>query len=203
MDESTLERAPVVVEDLALTAFRLVKDKVGFELDFTPETLPVLDHYLLSLRQSGAGQTEVAFVAPCAGAYFGEVVRRALPGVRWHCPTSGSEGGYEGWRLEWSHVFLWINPIGVAVEAITGEQAAGWNAHLSLLPAEREIVEQSLEQAGGVDPQDFFRLAIRYEVLEQATSVLETLAQRKGDTARAFGPDVYAAALGETPAIDA
>jgi hypothetical protein len=199
MDED-IERAPVVVEDLALAAFRLVKEKVGFELDFTPETLPVLDHYLQSLREGDVvDEKQLAFVAPCAGAYFGEVVRRALLGVRWHCPGAK----YEGWRLEWGHVFLWMNPIGAAVETILGQAATGWSAHLSLLPAEREIVEQSLENAGGVSPEDFFRLAVRYEVLEQAASVLETLAQRKGEIVRTFGPDVYAAALGETPRIDA
>jgi hypothetical protein len=38
------DRAPEEVEDLALGAFRMVKEKLAFDLDFTPETLPVLDH---------------------------------------------------------------------------------------------------------------------------------------------------------------
>ncbi|HBQ16415.1 MAG TPA: hypothetical protein DEF51_36550, partial [Myxococcales bacterium] len=67
------------VEDLALGAFRLVKEKLGFELDFTAETLPVLDQYLIDLRDEDGGTPDekvVALVAPCCGAYFGEVLRR-------------------------------------------------------------------------------------------------------------------------------
>src|SRR5690606_10328312 len=111
------ERAPEAVEDLALAAFRMVKEKLSFELDFTPETLPVLDHYLELLRTEGDGPPDekvVSVAAPCAGAYFGEVVRRSLPGLRWH--LAGDD--YTRWRLEARDVFLCFNPIGAALEAI-------------------------------------------------------------------------------------
>ena len=74
--------APSEIVDLSQACVRYVHDSLGFALDFTRETLPVLDHYL---RQSvrGARDEAVDLMARVAGAYFGEVVRRSLPGVRW------------------------------------------------------------------------------------------------------------------------
>lgn len=189
------EHAPEAVEDLALAAFRMVKEKLGFELDFTPETLPVLDHYLELVRQeneSGPDEALVSIAAPCIGAYFGEVARRSLPGLRWH--LAGDD--YERWRIEGGEVFLCFNPIGSALEAIYREPLGDWNAHFTLLPAEQKIVNRSLEATGPVREDDYYRLAVRFEVLEQALSVLNELARQKGERTR-FGEDVYATVLGE------
>ncbi len=191
------DRTPEAIEDLALGAFRLVKEKLSFELDFTPDTLPVLDHYLQQLRDEDGEEPDpkvVSVVGPCAGAYFGEVVRRALPGLRWHCPDD-----YEEWRIEASDVFLCFNPIGVALEALHRAPLADWNAHFALLPAEQEIVNTSLDATGPVREDDFYRLAVRFEVLEQTLHVLRERSQSRGER-RSFGPEVYAAAVDGKPA---
>ncbi len=187
------ERAPEVVEDLALGAFRLVKEKLGFELDFTPETLPVLDHYLERLREDDGGAPDekvVAVVGPCAGAYFGEVARRSLPGLRWHCP----EGDYQRWRLEAVDVFLCFNPIGVALESLYGASLGDWSAHYALLELDQAAVDASLEVTGPVREDDFYRLAVRHEVLEQTLGVLRERARGRGER-KTLGPEVYAAAI--------
>lgn len=187
-----MSETPAVVEDLALGAFRLVKERLDFELDFTPETLPVLDHYLAQIREEDGGRPDekaVALVGPCAGAYFGEVVRRSAPGLRWHCP----ENDYEGWRLEGEHVFLSFNPIGAALEALFGGPVPGWNAHITLRPEQRPVVDGSLEATGPIREDDFYRLAIRHEVLEQTLRVLDGLSKGNG-ASTAYGPEDYAAA---------
>lgn len=189
---------PPVVGDLALGAFRLVKERLGFELDFTPETLPVLDHYLAQIRDEDGGTPDekaVALVGPCAGAYFGEVARRSFSGLRWHCP----EGDYQAWRLEGERVFVAFNPIGVALEALFGKAIADWNAHFTLLPEQRALVEGALERAGPVREQDYFRLAVRHEVLEQTLVVLDRAAGEG-----AFGAEVYASVVdGDASEIEA
>jgi hypothetical protein len=185
--------APDVAEDLALGAFRLAKEKLGFELDFTPETLPVLDHYLEQLRQEEGEEVDeklVAVVGPCAGAYFGEVARRSLPGLRWHCPKDD----YQRWRLEGVNAFLCFNPIGVALEALYRAPLGDWNAHYTLLASEQEIVDASLEATGPVREDDFYCLSVRHEVLEQTLLLLHELARQKGER-QTFGSDVYAAAI--------
>jgi len=189
-----------VAEDLALGAFRMVKSALDFEL--TPETLPVLDHYLRQLREEDGGRPDdetVSMVAPCVGAYFGEVARRSLPGLRWHVPGDD----YRAWRLEGERVFLCFNPVGVALEAIFGEPVGDWNAHFTLLPEQRPEVDRSLEATGAVREDDYYRLAVRHEVLEQTLGVLERVA-RADEAPRSFGPEVYASVVdGEASTVDA
>ena len=162
-----------VVEDLALGAFRMVKETLGLDLDFAAETLPLLDHYLLELRGDGSSSPDrnaVGVAAPCAGAYFGEVVRRTLPGFEWRLPPDPEE--YQAWRIEGTRVPISFNPIGAALEAVHGEALAEWNAHLSLPPTERALVDAVLSGSSPVRAQDFYRLTVRHEVLEQVLAVL-------------------------------
>ena len=165
--------APDLVTDLALGAFRLVKEKIAFELDFSAETLPVLDHYLSTLREEDDGRPDekvVALVIPCAGAYFGEVLRRTLPGVRWRLPDPPDE--YRAWRIEEERGRLELNPLGAALEALFCEPFAEWAGHLEIAGSKRHAVGRSLEAAGAVREEDFYRLAVRHEVIDQALAVL-------------------------------
>src|SRR5262245_8258710 len=67
--------------------------KGGLVLDYRPETLPILDHYLAGVPRD---QPEtVKLVAAASGAYFGEVCRRALGGG-WRA----REAPPETWTLE-------------------------------------------------------------------------------------------------------
>ncbi|MFK7986554.1 MAG: hypothetical protein AB8I08_11070 [Sandaracinaceae bacterium] len=182
-----------VVQDLALGGFRLVKESLDFELDFTPETLPVADHYLREFRGDGKiDEKALQLVGPCLGAYFGEVVRRSLPGFRWHLP----EDDYPRWRLEGVPFFLAFNPIGVVLEAIYGDPIAGWGAHFALLNEQQEIIEQALEVSGPVRAEDYHRLAVRHEVLVQTVTRLEELER---GASRQFSAEAYASLLDGTP----
>ncbi|MCB9598261.1 MAG: hypothetical protein H6719_36445 [Sandaracinaceae bacterium] len=167
-----MDSPPPIVEDLALGAFRLVKQSLDLELDFSAETLPILDHYLMSLREDDGAPDEkvVSVVAPCAGAYFGEVARRTLGELSWVLPEEGHE--YREWRLEGTRTSLSFNPIGAALEAIYGESLAEWSAHLSLPLESRALVDRALSATAPVREEDFYRLAIRHEVLEHALEVL-------------------------------
>ena len=168
-----MENSPPVVEDLALGAFRLVKERLDLELDFGAHTLPILDHYLRELREEDGGrpgEAMVALVVPCAGAYFGEVARRTLPGLVWRLPDGAER--YEEWRLEEARGRLRFNPIGAALEALFGEPFADWGAHLEVEGDLREAVQRSLEATGPVREQDYYRLSVRHEVLEQALSLV-------------------------------
>lgn len=163
-----MDPAPPVVEDLALGAFRLVKQGLGLELDFTPETLPLLDHYLAGRRaaEGGLADAESALVGPCAGAYFGEVVRRTLPEeLVWRVPEDPHD--YPGWRLAGAHVPLSFNPIGAALEALYAEALADWGAHIELPAEQRARAERVLAEVAPVRDEDYYRLTVRYEVLEE------------------------------------
>jgi hypothetical protein len=179
---------PEVVRDLAEACVRYVKRALDIELDFTPDTLPLLDHYLRSAQD--VSQEEVLnLVAPAAGAYFGEVVRRQLGPGRWHWV----EGDLSACRLEFVRCFLSFNPIGSALGAMLGGNADHFGGDPALLPEDAPLVRESLARVGGVREDDYYRLSVRFEVIEQIVSLLIDKAIAQNELSRRFGPEVYAA----------
>lgn len=181
---------PSEVHELAQACVGFVQEEVGMTLDYTAETLPVLDHYLRGrMREAGAAAD---LVTSAAGAYFGEVVRRRLLGARWHSPP----GEYRSWRLEFEPFFLWFNPLGSAVEAASSEASDGWNAHFQVLDEARGELERALASAPDVSEDDYYTLSLRLEALEQIADVLGALETQQLKP-RLFGPEVYRAAAGD------
>jgi hypothetical protein len=88
---------------------------------------------------------------------------------------------------------LSFNPIGSALEAVLGAEVEGYGSHLALLPEDEGLVQTSLERAGEVREDDFFRLAVRFEVIEQVVALLVEKAIAKDELSRRFGSEVYAA----------
>jgi hypothetical protein len=191
MSETAISAPPPEVHELAQACVGFVQQAVGFTLDYTAETLPVLDHYLRGQTRAAGAAAEL--VTATAGAYFGEVVRRRMPAVRWHSPA----GEYRDWRLEFEPFFLWFNPLGSAVEAASSETSEGWNAHYQVLDEARPEVERSLSASADVREEDYYTLSMRLEVLEQIVDVLTAL-ESKQPKPRMFGPDVYRAAAGDS-----
>ncbi|MBK9265943.1 MAG: hypothetical protein IPM54_39935 [Polyangiaceae bacterium] len=71
--ESTKDAPPPIIADLAASCVRYVKQSVGFTLDFEPETLPVLDHYVELARAAANERKETALLAAqTIGAYLGK-----------------------------------------------------------------------------------------------------------------------------------
>lgn len=188
MSEDLTGSAPEPIRDLAAACVNYVKRSLAIELDYSPDTLPLLDHYLRSAQD--VSQEEIlSLVAPAAGAYFGEVVRRQLGPCRWHI----DEGDFSAYRLEFERCFLSFNPIGSALATVLGGDAQHYGSNLSLLPEDEALVKASLERMGEVREEDYYRLAVRYEVVEQAVSVLIEKAIAQEELSRRFGPEVYAA----------
>lgn len=190
------ETTPTVIEDLATSCVRFVTRAVGIELDYTPETLPILDHYLREAR-TVARDENLKLLAPAAGAYFGEVIRKHLGASRWH--LEGDD--YSAMRLEFLHCFLSFNPIGVAIEAILGEEIQGYGAHFELLREDRTMVQEALERAGNIRDEDYYRLAVRFEVCELVASLLAEKTAQSDDPGHIYEPAVYAALRDKSPPI--
>ena len=185
---------PQSVLDLATACRASVLATIGVELDFEPETLPILDHYAKHHRELAAGEKIrpgrakskggaaereelLALVAPICGAYFGEVLRHRFEALRWHAPDED----HGLWRLEGEPVFLFFNPIGTAVEVMKEKDAPGWGAHLRVRSNDREAVRAALELFGDVRDRDYYSFTVRYEVFEQVMEVLGRQARERGD----------------------
>ena len=173
------------VHELAGACVTYVHRAVGIELDFTPETLPILDHYLLQVGKTEEGLTEL--IVASAGAYFGEVLVRTIGQMRWHLEQSE----LDHWRIEVDHVFLFFNPLGMVREAVAQAEVPGCFAHLEVLPRDRPILDQSLSHMGDVREDDYYRLAVRYEVIEQVVLALEGASMSRKSEGEIFLPSVY------------
>lgn len=179
---------PPVVLDLADSCVRFVKRALRIELDYTPETLPILDHYLREAQ--GVEREEILnLIAPSAGAYFGEVVRRHLGPSRWHWVSDD----FAECRVEFDRCFLSFNPIGSALEAVLSTEVEGYGSSLALLPEDEDLVRAALERTGAVNEEDYYRLAVRFEVVEQVVALLVEKAIANDELSRRFGSEVYAA----------
>jgi hypothetical protein len=175
---------PPEIAELADACVSYVREAMELELDYDSDTLPILDHYLRE-RGRGAEHGVYDLLIPAAGAYFGEVVRRRLGGARWHCP----KGHYAAYRLEFEPFFLAFNPMGVALEVLTGAASEGWGTHFQLLDDARPVVKDALEQTD-VRDEDYYTMSVRYEAVEQVADLLSVLESQQKKK-RVFGEDVY------------
>ncbi|MFO8072590.1 MAG: hypothetical protein R6V85_12010 [Polyangia bacterium] len=174
------------IAELAERCVQHVRQRFDFELDYSPETLGVLDAFVEAVvaeeRESEKpppgdrrGSHLVHLLAPSVGAYFGEVVRRRLP-CRWRL----RDGEPKSWLIEFEKFFLRFNPAGAAAEAIAMTHVEGWEGSLSTEPDETEDLHRRLEAAPSLPEDQFFSLATRWEVLQIADDWLRRRGAAEG-----------------------
>jgi len=171
-----METDPAVM-DLTLACVTSTKNATGLELDLTPDTLPILDHYA-QLVNSPRDEV-VSLLGPMCGAYFGELVRRQLQDGAW----SLDPDDYALWRLRFEACSLVFNPIGIALEVLLSQDVPEWGAHLQTAPEDRDRVKQALEVFGDVRDRDYYTFSVRYEAIEQAYRSLCNDPERMGPMA--------------------
>ena len=105
---------PEAIADLAEACVRYVERAVGVKLDYQPETLSLLDHYVAQARAGARAQPEILSVlAQTCGAYLGEVVRRRYASW-WR--LDGSDPAE--WMIEFEAVYLAFSPVRLVLEAV-------------------------------------------------------------------------------------
>lgn len=168
---------PAQVADLCQSLTDFVEAAVGIRPDFTPETLPLVDHYVAEVRATLASRPEVLdLTAQAVGAYFGEVARRHLVGF-WHIPSPN----HHDWLLCGESAYFAINPIGVGYETVTGRaDHEGPAAAIKLSSEDRDAVHAKLSGLPPVPEAEYYTLSARLEALETIVDVVLTLAQDRG-----------------------
>ena len=177
---------PAEVAELVAAAMRFVATKYKVALDGTPDTLSLVDQYIREARVAYEARPEsIDLVAPAIGAYLGEVMRQEFA-AEWF-----AEGTHEAWRPYFHGVFLAFNPVGMAREAITMQEEAGWNAHLTLDPAEREAIEERLAVMPDVDEDEYYLPSTRFDVITVVVETLLARAEAAGTGDVAFNREDY------------
>ena len=165
------------IVELSAACRQYVGSAFGIELDFSPETLPLLDHYVKGARADVAGRPQLLpLMARVVGAYFGEVARRHL-GLFWYLPSADAHT----WQVCGRSAFLSISPIGVAYDALTASgDHSGPSSQLRLSPEERDFVQRRLDSLPEVSDEEYYLLSTRLEILEIAADALRAQMQAAG-----------------------
>lgn len=187
-----LSETPEALQPLCAACAQYVLTATGVMLDLTPETLPVLDHYLVTARTASADLKDL--VTRAAGAYFGELVRTLYP-ARWHLTDD-----VEGWRLEFERCFLHFNPAAFVREAIEGADAVEGGAGYNVATDDLDLLQAALAVFGDVTDEDYYRLTMRLEALGPLVDRLTANALARNEATLDYGPELYARALDGDPA---
>lgn len=184
------EEAPPRIRDLAEACVRFVHGAVGVQLDYTAETLPLLDHYLEDARKAAAARPETApLVAHAAGAYFGEVVRRRH---RSWWRADGDDPAF--YRIELSEVYLAFSPVALIADALvrTSEEEGGDMAHFELEEGDRAAVAERLADLPEVPVDEYYAPSTRLEVIDIVVDAIRSRKLAEGDdTDMALEPEDY------------
>jgi hypothetical protein len=160
---------PEPIPDYVTACLEYVRRALKFDLDFTPETLPLLDHYATLSSETVREKPELApLITRAAGAYFGEVVRARLAGF-WRVPTIN----VHDWAICSSTVFMWFNPIGIAYDALySGTEHDGPRSMLRVAPEDHDFLAQRLAALPPLPEDEYFSFSTRFEVIEVAVEAL-------------------------------
>lgn len=181
---------PDTVRELAVVCVDYVERALGITLDFSDETLPILDHYASVVRAEITGRPEVGSVlARAVGAYFGEVLRRKFGGF-WRLPSDN----VVDWLWCARTIFVAVNPVGCAYDALYGSDThAGPSSRLRVLPEDRGAVDARLAAMPPVPEDEYFRFTTRIEAIEVAAITLRARMAETGYEGIEFDEDDYAA----------
>jgi hypothetical protein len=185
---------PPVIEELAGVGREYVRRALGVELDFSPETLPVVDHYATLVRAELETNPSLGPIAAAAlGAYFGELLRLRFDGF-WRVPS----GNQHDWSVCSRHVFLAINPIGVGFDAVYGGlDHDGPRSALRVAPEDRHYLDQRLAAIPPVPEDEYFLFSTRFEVVEIASEALAAKMEEEGYGGTEFSPEDYGLDYGD------
>jgi hypothetical protein len=175
-DATVLAEPPQAVKELAAAAMRFVQGKYGITLDFTSDTLSLLDQYVRDARAEVLLlPSSLDLIANAVGCYWGEVLRRTFGG-EWE-----ARGDHSTFRLYFSKVYLSLNPVAVGREALMMQEEEGWGAHLELEPKDREMVKARLDFLPEASEPEFYLPTTRFDVIEVAFEALRGRMVARGD----------------------
>jgi hypothetical protein len=180
-DPTTQELPPQAVGELAAACQRFILGKYQVPLDFTSDTLSLVDQYVREARaEITLLPSSLDLIAAAVGAYLGEVVRRTFGG-EWE-----AVGDHSTYRLFLSKVYMAFNPLGMGREALTMDPEDGWHSHLVLDPKERDFVDRRIAALPEVPEDEYYLPSTRFDVISVAFDALRGKMIDRGDAGVRF-----------------
>jgi hypothetical protein len=189
-EEHAIGEVPVPIYEMGEACRRFVRGAVGVELDFSAETLPVLDEYLRIVKSGVSDRPELEpVVTQSVAAYFGEVIRQRIDGFWRKTPDRDDE-----WMLSARRAYLSMSPLGIVLESMSeGAERPGPSAELDLPEDERDAVETRLSVFPPVPENEYYLLSTRLEVIEVVYEALRDRMKADGREALVYDEEDYAA----------
>lgn len=173
------EDAPEVILDLCAACDRFVQSKYGVPLDFTGDTLPLIDQYVRDARAELAVKpAALDLVSHAIGGYLGEVMRRTF-GAEWFV-----EGEASQYRLYFTRVKLSTNPLGIARAALRDGEEEEYPSAFVVDPEYRGFVEEQLKQAAPVPEDEFYLPSTRFDTCSVIVELLHAKMEADGKERR-------------------
>lgn len=201
LSPSTVPGAPPIILELAASCIRYVHQSVGVTLDFTAETLPLLDHYLAEAEKAVMAQSEsdmkaafatLQLLVHTAGAYFGEVVRRRYPS--WWRIEGDDPMTY---RIELETAYLAFSPMLFVYEALAhglavqGDQAVLEAAQIEMDEEDEKAAAARLEELS-VSEEEYYAPSTRLETIDVCVETIRARRMAEGDPVEmALTPEDY------------
>ncbi|MFP6684438.1 MAG: hypothetical protein VB934_06985 [Polyangiaceae bacterium] len=185
--EASHEGAPAVVLELAVGCTRFVATVAKVQLDFGPDTLSILDHYVRESRDAIKERPEsLALTARSIGAYLGELVRR-----RHRCWWRLDESDPSAWRLEFRDMLLAVYPVQIAYTVLTQDRDEDPFCGFEIEPEAREALLSRLGELPPVSEDEYFCPSTHFDVLEMAIDTLIKMAPADPSRQRTYSPVDY------------
>ena len=201
MEVREVPAAPQVIEELSGSCIRYVERKLGVRLDYSAETLPLLDHYLADAERALVAQNEedpnaaratLILLVHTAGAYFGEVVRRRYPSW-WRCEGSDPMA----FRVELETAYLAFSPMLFIYEGLSrqltlhGDQAVFEAAQIEMDEEDQKAAAERLAELT-VSDEEYYAPSTRLEAIDVCVDTIRTRRLAEGDAVEmALTPEDY------------
>ena len=192
---------PAVIAELADSCVRYVERSLGVKLDFTAETLPLLDHYLAEAQKAlvaqseadaNAAKTTLPLLVHTAGAYFGEIVRRRYPSW-WRIEGSDPMT----FRIELETAYLALSPMLFMYEALArglalrGDEAVFEAAQIEMDEEDQKDAAARLADLE-VDDEEYYAPSTRLEAIDVCVETIRSRRLAAGDPVEmALTPEDY------------
>lgn len=192
---------PRAIAELAESCVRYVERSLGVALDYTAETLPLLDHYMAQAQKALVDQSEedpkaaaetLPLLVQTAGAYFGEVVRRRYPS--WWRTEQSDPMGY---RIELETVYLAFSPMLFMYEALARNLTLHGDRE-TLEAAQLEMDDEDQKAAGArlaeleVSDEEYYAPSTRLEAIDVVVDTIRSRRIAAGDPVEmALTPEDY------------
>jgi hypothetical protein len=145
-----------------------VEKSLGVLLDYSTETLPVLDHYLREAGSPGANLPETTLLlATVAGCYLGEVLRARHP-LQWNLDHEEPLH----WSLTSQDASITIFPVAIARIAIEGIAAERLLEAFRLESKLKKALANRLGNLPPVSNEEYVAPSTRVEVIDIAFDLL-------------------------------